>query len=356
MFLITNPCETSTVLKVIYFILEIGKIVFFILPIALIVITTIDLAKNVVTSDEEKMKQNTNLTIKRFIICIIVFLVPSIVKISFDILETNDLAPNYTICFTNANLKNIKDIEEEEEVIKLQEESDKLYSNNYVFKDPPRNRTIVEINKSNNNEDDKENDTKTEDEEISMNVSANAQGFLEAADKMSKQVERDYKKNKKWQYSNGLHDNGPVSGSFEKAIKKNQRRTNCAKYVSWVLIEVGILKSGQSFYKDTGNNIVYRKGDTKKRMKEKLQYINGKNKSAKKLAEEGKLIAGDIVLWNMRHTNIYAGDGKFYDAGHYPSMNGCDKNKGEYFKTFGPGKNGGLWNGHKKVWQILRIK
>ena len=345
MFLITSPCETSTVLKVVYFILELIKVAFILIPTGLAVIATIDLAKNVISSDEKDMKKNLNLTIKRFIMCIIAFIIPAVVVIFVNLLENNNIAIDYTICITNANLEKIKSFEEEEEVIKSQEAADKLYVSNYTFKDPTNNRNVVaSSNKKNDNSDDEDN------EETDINVSGDAKGLVDALDKMSDTVKRDYKRGKKWKYSNSS-----TSGSFEKAVSKGKRKTNCAKYVSWALVEAGILKSGQSFYKKPGSSIHYSNSDAEKRMKAGLKYISGGNKSAKSLAKAGKLQAGDIILWNIRHTNVYAGDGKFYDAGHFSSMNGCNHSTNT-FKTLGPGKISSLWNGHYKVWKILRMK
>ena len=79
----------------------------------------------------------------------------------------------------------------------------------------------------------------------------------------------------------------------------------------------------------------------------------GSSKTAKQLASSGKLKAGDIVLWTINHTDVYAGNKMFYDGGHTASsFNGCGNSC--RFKTLGPGYSGNLWG--RKVWKIYRLK
>ena len=86
-------------------------------------------------------------------------------------------------------------------------------------------------------------------------------------------------------------------------------------------------------------------------MEKNLQYISGGGKKVSTLKEEGKLKAGDIVLWqNIQHTNVYAGSGKWYDGGRWSANGGKTK-----FKTFGPVTISAL-NNKWKVWKILRVK
>ena len=340
MFLITSPCETSNVLKVIFFLKELVKVAFIIFPIFLMLMMTIDFAKNVMANEDE-MKKNTNLAIKRLLFIILLFLVPSIVRITFNILEDNEIAVDYTKCLANANVDAIIRYEEEEVVLKeyarLREEE--LLAQTETPQDPESIRKITggESSDDNNNKD---------KEDAPEAPNASAQAFVNALQKMSNTAKKDYKNGHKWHYSNS-----GTSGSFKTAVKNKNRKTNCAKYISWGLVEVGILKKGQSFYKTGSNGIKYSSDSAKNRMEKNLKYINGHGKKAKTLIKNGTLKAGDIVLWqNIQHTNAYAGGKKWYDGGRWSA------NKGKTgFHTFGPVTISTL-NNNWKVWKILRVK
>ena len=71
-------CGGSTVLAVIKFIMNALDIIFIIMPMILIVMLMIDFVKSVTSSDEEAMGKNRNLSIKRVIMCIALFLVEPI--------------------------------------------------------------------------------------------------------------------------------------------------------------------------------------------------------------------------------------------------------------------------------------
>ena len=181
-----------------------------------------------------------------------------------------------------------------------------------------------------------------------------AADFIKSLEKMSKTAQKDYKNGRKWKYSNSN-----TSRSFDKAVSSKNRKTNCARYVSWALIDIGILDYGEGFYKRSKNEIKYyvsgsseKTGtDVKNKMKSAFIYINGNKKSVSKLISEGKLKAGDIVLWySHQHTNVYAGNKKWYDAGRWSANKGSTG-----FTTFGPVKISAL-NSSWKVWRILRIK
>ena len=168
----------------------------------------------------------------------------------------------------------------------------------------------------------------------------NKQKFIKALDSMANQV----KKDGNWHY-------GGMSGTFA-SVRKRGRRMDCATYVSHALMEVGIINSKSRFYKPKSNTIRYI-GSSKSGMQKHLKYINGNGKKASTLIREGKLQKGDIVLWyNKQHTNAYAGNKKWYDAGRW-SATGA-KN-GHRFKTIGPVSIGDL-NNNWRVWRILRFK
>ena len=346
MLFLSNPCQTSAILKVIYFIFEIIKLAFIIVPIGLIVMITVDFAKNVM-SNEDEMKKNLSLVFKRVIMCVAIFFVPTIVRLAMNLVDIADPSFNipYRECIENANLSKIEEIEGYEETAKSQEKAIEEYERNQQLTvedgDSSSNKTITS---SDNKNDDSSNEDAKED------VKANAQSFLDALDRMSTIVEKDYKNGKKWHYSNSH-----TEGTFEKE-RKNGRETNCAKYVSWALVDIGVLKSGQSFYKASSNTI---EGSAASKIQnsKKLKIINGNGKTAKSLISDGKLKAGDIVLWNNeQHTNVYAGNKKWYDAGRQKSANGCYNEAGkDYFKTLGPVSIGYLYESWG-IWKIIRVK
>ena len=73
-------CGGADILRVLKFVLILLDIVLFIVPIALIIIIMIDFAKNVIAGKEDEMKKNVSMVIKRLIFCVVLFLVPTIVR------------------------------------------------------------------------------------------------------------------------------------------------------------------------------------------------------------------------------------------------------------------------------------
>lgn len=119
--------EISAVLKVIYFIKELLRIVCIIVPILLIVMLFVDFIKNVIASGEDDMKKNLNLVIKRIIMSMGLFLLPTIISFSFTLL--GDIGVPYAKCLEDANLDNIARIEEIEEANKANSDNTTNNSN-----------------------------------------------------------------------------------------------------------------------------------------------------------------------------------------------------------------------------------
>lgn len=179
-------------------------------------------------------------------------------------------------------------------------------------------------------------------------TSNRAQEFLNALNKISKDVEKQVKSGKKWKYGWKGH-----SGSFAKAKSSGNRKLTCIVLPSWGLIEMGVLKSGQIVGNQKGKNGMYtwyRGSGTKAIVKKNFNYISGHGKTAKSLIKSGNLKAGDIVMWKHYHTSVYAGDHKWYDAGRVKTNGATQKHP--YFKTFGPVS----YNENRKIRQILRFK
>lgn len=80
---------------------------------------------------------------------------------------------------------------------------------------------------------------------------------------------------------------------------KNQKGVCCATYVAWTLVESGVVSAE---YIDT----LYFRGAT--------ELGNGLKKIFKTVSKEN-MQAGDIVVWPGHHTQIYAGNGYWYNGG-----------------------------------------
>jgi len=166
--------------------------------------------------------------------------------------------------------------------------------------------------------------------------------FIAALDKFSKQV----KKDGNWGYYNNMSTNG---WTFQQARTKKRRSAQCAALPYWGLVEIGVLDPGDSFY-GKGGKIHWRKEASTKAKLKKYAKIIKVNKTPNQLLKANNLKVGDICLWGG-HTNVYAGNGKWYDAGHAS----CTTHKGSYsydrFRSFGPVKN----SMSSTVYYIIRL-
>ena len=95
-----TPCEQPDVLQIIRIIKTIMKIICIVIPICVFIFVTIDFAKNVIASEEKDIEVNKKLALKRILMGVAVFLVPTIVMTVNNILGS--LGVNYTDCLTNA--------------------------------------------------------------------------------------------------------------------------------------------------------------------------------------------------------------------------------------------------------------
>ena len=109
MIFLRSICDTSFVLKIIMFADKILGVVLFVIPMLLIVMVTVDLARNVV-SNEEEMKKNINTAIKRIVMAVFLFLMPTFIGVFGSIVGDT----TFSNCLKNANLTYIKDMELEE--------------------------------------------------------------------------------------------------------------------------------------------------------------------------------------------------------------------------------------------------
>ena len=89
-------CGGAESLRVMSFITKIFDIVFILVPIFLIVLISIDFFKNVIAQKEDDMSKNLNLAIKRIIMCVGLFLVPTIIYAVMNLL--GDAGVEYAEC------------------------------------------------------------------------------------------------------------------------------------------------------------------------------------------------------------------------------------------------------------------
>lgn len=105
----------------------------------------------------------------------------------------------------------------------------------------------------------------------------------------------------KWHYKDTTHK-AMSTWAATKALSKPG--SSCSHFVSWVLQDVGLLTAGKRISHDGGK--VTGTGNLLG-----CQVIQAKGKTWDKLAD---LRPGDVCVWDS-NLAIYAGDGKWYDAG-----------------------------------------
>lgn len=88
--------QTATVWQMIGYILLILKII---IPAILIVIGIITLGKAVISSDDKDMKNGVSSMIKKFIVAVFIFFVPTIVGTLFSfVVDFDDVRDDYGVC------------------------------------------------------------------------------------------------------------------------------------------------------------------------------------------------------------------------------------------------------------------
>lgn len=171
--------------------------------------------------------------------------------------------------------------------------------------------------------------------------------ILEQCAKFQAQLEADIAVDKNWEYHN---PSKYLEEQWANALKNNKRACNCALLARWALKEAGLIpQDTKIFYGKLGGTIQWGAG-TKEAVTTACDLISIQNRTVQQLIDDGTLRPGDIVTYvDLQHTNIYAGGGKWYDAGHaYCSGSG----EGAIYKSwYGDGK----YNS-QKVGYIIRPK
>lgn len=134
--------------------------------------------------------------------------------------------------------------------------------------------------------------------------------IVEACKIMSDRLDKGYEK---WYYSNGA-----TKSTWASALKGELYRTNCAKSVNWALVMIGVLDASDWFYGCTGGSIAWGSGTKEKLKRAGYEFINiGGKKTVSTAIKDGTLKPHDIVTYvHMTHTNVYEGNGRWYDFGH----------------------------------------
>lgn len=99
MFFLVEPCSDTTMLQVMGIVRFIMRVICIIVPIVMIVLGTIDLFKAVTAGKEEDIKKKQKALITRLIAGILVFLVPTIVTVLFNLIGFGD----WKTCWNNAS-------------------------------------------------------------------------------------------------------------------------------------------------------------------------------------------------------------------------------------------------------------
>ncbi len=111
-FLSLDICNSSGVLRVIYFLKILFSIIVITLPIIIIITSSISIFKTVLDGKTDSLKSSIMISFKRIIAGIIVLLLPTLINYIFNTLTTNNV--EFATCYTNANLDYIKNAEEQE--------------------------------------------------------------------------------------------------------------------------------------------------------------------------------------------------------------------------------------------------
>lgn len=159
-----------------------------------------------------------------------------------------------------------------------------------------------------------------------------ARRFLNLLQKYSSRVELDTKNGITWAYSNS-GAGVTWKSALNKAKSKRISYCNCALLARWGLRDLGLLDS-KNFWGIEGGKILFR-ANTKEQLLKHCRIIRA-YKTPYRLLQEGNLLPGDICTWvEFGHTNIYAGDGLWYDAGRSGNTGGYRDGRFVFY-TFGP--------------------
>lgn len=150
--------------------------------------------------------------------------------------------------------------------------------------------------------------------ESETSPSASAVKFLDILAKYSEYVRAGRANGHYMAYSNsGDLNKNTWKETVETMDSRGIAYTNCAHMVRLALREMGKLGESQNFWGDNGK--IHFNAGVEETLKQscRIFYVG---KSADQLFNENGLLPGDICIWSgMVHTNVYAGNKLWYDAG-----------------------------------------
>lgn len=100
-------CSEPTFLGVIFFIKQLLKIAWILIPIGLIVMAMVDLAKSVLANGADEMTKNGKVLIKRVLVCLSLYLIPTLVNFVINLMGDGVLDSDFVSCYQKANLNTI---------------------------------------------------------------------------------------------------------------------------------------------------------------------------------------------------------------------------------------------------------
>jgi len=140
--------------------------------------------------------------------------------------------------------------------------------------------------------------------------------LLEKCKEINDQMLADIKAGIRWKYSNTRK----LSPTFAKARSSKNYYCNCAKMPLWALKMLGVVpENAEGFYGRRDGKLVFKSTETKKAIQAACDIIDiNMKKTVNQAIKDGTLQPGDIVTYYnpLQHTNIYAGNKKWYDSGH----------------------------------------
>ncbi len=106
-FSLIDLCSEPTFLGVIFFIKQLLKIVWILIPIGLILMAMVDLAKSVLANGTDEMAKNGKVLIKRTILCVALYLIPTFVNAIINLMGDGVLDSDFVTCYKRAQLDTI---------------------------------------------------------------------------------------------------------------------------------------------------------------------------------------------------------------------------------------------------------
>lgn len=167
--------------------------------------------------------------------------------------------------------------------------------------------------------------------------SAKAKEFLALLKKYSDQVKEDKENGITWSYVTRV--SVPIYRTWKQNYNNSRKTKNgyasCVQIAQWGLRDLGIIGNG-NFRGDLGGGFTI----VDKEQLLKHCVILRVDKTPNQLLAEGNLLPGDICSHvAIQHTNVYAGNGMWYDSGR--GGDGQFISNGDFiFNSFGPSRTG----------------